>query len=89
MSLLVDFADRAMEEDFAEGGFAGAPIGVQVFEAIRLRLERWAEHREAIRRAASLLSLPQNLPLALRLTWGTADAVWRSIGSIRSIATTA
>ncbi len=76
----VDFADRAMVEDFAAGGFDGSGIGLQVFQAIRLRLERWADHREAIRRAASVLSLPQNLPLALRLTWGTADSVWRAIG---------
>lgn len=76
----VDSADRAMVEDFAAGGFGGSGIGVQVFQAIRLRLERWAEHREAIRRAASILSLPQNLPLAVRLTWGTADAVWLAVG---------
>ena len=76
----VDYADRAMVSDFAESGFASAGVGVQVFQAVRLRLERWTAHREAIRRAASVLSLPQNLPLALRLTWGTADAVWLALG---------
>ena len=76
----VDFADRTMAEDFAAGGFVGSRVGLQVFQAIRLRLDRWSEHREAIRRAASVLSLPQNLPLAARLTWNTADAVWRAIG---------
>ncbi|MDO8606562.1 MAG: COQ9 family protein [Phaeospirillum sp.] len=76
----VGFADRAMAEDFAVGGHDGAGVGIRVFQAIRLRLERWADHREAIRRATSLLSLPQNLPLALRLTWGTSDAVWHVIG---------
>jgi ubiquinone biosynthesis protein COQ9 len=80
ISHFVDYADRAMATDFAEGGFADAGIGVQVFQAVRLRLERWSAHREAIRRAASILSLPQNLPLALRLTWGTADAVWLTVG---------
>ena len=76
----VDYADRAMAKDFAEAGFGGSGLGVQVFQAVRLRLERWTSHREAIRRAASILSLPQNLPLALRLTWGTADAVWLTVG---------
>ena len=76
----VDYADRTMVEAFAAGGFGAAGIGAQVFQAIRLRLEHWSEHREAIRRAASVLSLPQNLPLALRLTWGTADAIWLAVG---------
>lgn len=76
----VDLADRAMAEDLAAGDSAGAGVGAKVFEAIQVRLGRWGEHREAIRRAASLLSLPQNLPLAMRLTWGTADAIWRAVG---------
>jgi len=75
----VDFADRTMIRDFAEGGFDDLGTGLKVFQAIRLRLDRWADHREAIRRAASVLSLPHNLPLALRLTWNTADAIWRAL----------
>lgn len=76
----VALADRAMEADLAEGGIAGASVGEKVFLAIRLRLEPWTEHREAIRRAAALLSLPLNLGLAAKLTWNTADVVWRAVG---------
>ena len=77
---LVDHANRAMEADLAEAGLDGRGVGERVFLAVKLRLDRWSEHREAIRRATSLLALPQNLPLAARLTWGTADAVWLAVG---------
>ena len=77
---LVDHANRVMEADLAEAGLDGRGVGERVFLAVKLRLDRWSEHREAIRRATSLLALPQNLPLAARLTWGTADAVWLAVG---------
>lgn len=77
---LVDHADRTMEADLAGAGLDGRGVGEKVFLAVKLRLDRWTEHREAIRRATSLLALPQNLVLAARLTWGTADAVWLAVG---------
>ena len=77
---LVDQANRLMETDLAALGVEGKGIGELVFLAVQCRLQRWEAHREAIRRAASLLALPQNLALAAKLTWGTADAVWASIG---------
>lgn len=77
---LVDQANRQMEADLAEAGLEGRGVGEKVFQAVKLRLGRWGEHREAIRRATSLLALPQNLALAARLTWGTADAVWLAVG---------
>ncbi len=77
----VDAADRAMIEEMQSPAFTEIRgIGEKVFLAVKLRLNRWSEHREAIRRAASLLALPPNLPLAMRLTWGTADSIWLAIG---------
>jgi len=65
-------------------GFAATPQGnrvdERVFAAIQARLTPWEAHREAIRRALSLLALPANLPVAARLGWESADAVWRAIG---------
>ncbi len=77
---LVDHANQAMEADLAETGLEGRGMGEKVFLGVKLRLDRWADHREAIRRATSLLALPQNLGLAARLTWGTADAIWLAVG---------
>jgi ubiquinone biosynthesis protein COQ9 len=60
--------------------FRQLKVRQKVTRAIRTRLELAAPDREAIRRAASILSLPGNVPLATRLTWGTADAIWRASG---------
>jgi ubiquinone biosynthesis protein COQ9 len=39
-----------------------------------------APAREAIRRALAILGIPQNLPLALRISWRTANHMWRIAG---------
>jgi ubiquinone biosynthesis protein COQ9 len=36
--------------------------------------------REAVRRALAILAMPQNLPLALRISWRSADLMWRIAG---------
>jgi ubiquinone biosynthesis protein COQ9 len=46
--------------------------------AVRLRLE--SADREAVRRAAALMALPQNAPEAARAMWATADAIWTALG---------
>lgn len=46
--------------------------------AVRLRLEQ--ADREAVRRAAALMALPQNTPEAARAMWATADAIWTALG---------
>ncbi len=76
----VALADRLMAADLANRDLAGLRVPERITTAIRVRLERWAPHREAIRRAFALLALPPHLPLAARLTWGTADAIWRAAG---------
>ena len=75
----VALADRRMAEDFAARP-RGNRVGDRVFAAIQARLDRWAAHREAIRRALALLALPAHLPLAGKLAWDTADAIWRTVG---------
>jgi ubiquinone biosynthesis protein COQ9 len=44
------------------------------------RLEIQAPAREALRRALAILAMPQNVPLALRISWRTADLMWRIAG---------
>lgn len=73
-------ADRRMLDTCDTAEFRTLKVRDKVKGAIRTRLEEAAPHREAVRRAAAVLALPGNLPLALRLTWGTADAIWRAAG---------
>ncbi|PVH29105.1 COQ9 family protein [Pararhodobacter oceanensis] len=50
----------------------------RVIFALRARLE--AADRELVRRAATLMALPQNAPEAARAMWNTADAIWTALG---------
>ncbi|WP_194743368.1 COQ9 family protein [Thermaurantiacus tibetensis] len=60
--------------------FRALKVREKVTKAIRTRFELMAPHKEAVRRAAAILAWPANAPLAARLTWGTADAIWRAAG---------
>jgi ubiquinone biosynthesis protein COQ9 len=60
--------------------FHSLKIRAKITTAIRTRLEQAAPHREAIRRAAAVLSFPANAPRTARLTWRTADTIWRLAG---------
>jgi len=48
--------------------------------AVNTRLEIVEPWREAVRRALTILSLPQNTPLAMRLLYETVDGIWYAAG---------
>jgi ubiquinone biosynthesis protein COQ9 len=48
--------------------------------AVTTRLEILTPWREAVRRALSVLALPQYAPLGLRLLYGTVDGIWYAVG---------
>ena len=60
------------------------PSTLKIRERIRLgvvsRLDAARAQEAAVRRWAGFLSLPTNLPLALRLVWESADQLWRWAG---------
>lgn len=80
----IDLANRMMAEDLAAHLSAPDAGSLRLHErvrlAIKLRLERWADHREAVRRGVALLSLPTTAHLGLRSAYDTADAIWRAVG---------
>ena len=45
-----------------------------------MRLEIMAPAREAVRRALSILAMPQNAPTGLKAGWRSADIMWRIAG---------
>ncbi|MDP1738374.1 MAG: COQ9 family protein [Caulobacter sp.] len=55
-------------------------IRERIRAAVIARLDAAEADREAVRRWAGFLALPTNLPLALRLLWESADALWRWAG---------
>ena len=73
-------ADQRTVEDMEKEGVAGMKIRDRIKGAVRIRLERHAGQREAVRRALAVLSLPFNAGLALKLLYRTVDAMWYAAG---------
>lgn len=74
------WADRCMLEALADRPLEAMKIRERIATAVRTRLEVLAPHREAVRRALSLLAFPQNVPLGLRMLYDTVDAIWYAAG---------
>ncbi len=72
--------DRGLEAYFTPERMGALKIREKIRALIWRRFEIMAPAREAIRRALAILAMPQNLPLALRISWRTADHMWRIAG---------
>jgi len=55
-------------------------IRERISRGVEAHLDAAFVHETALRRWAGFLALPFNLPLAVRLLWATADAIWRWAG---------
>lgn len=75
-----DWSDRRMLAELAKVDLDALKVRERVALGVRLRLEMNAPYREAMRRLLSFLALPQNAPLALRMTWRTCDHIWYAAG---------
>lgn len=80
LSLWSEAADAAMAAKMAGPEFAALRIREKVAFAVKERIAYLRPHKEAARRAAGALALPIHAPLAARLAWKTADAIWRGLG---------
>ena len=72
--------DRSLEAHFTPELLAGMKIREKIRSLVWQRLAIQGPAREAIRRALAILAMPQNVPLALRISWRTADLMWRIAG---------
>jgi ubiquinone biosynthesis protein COQ9 len=80
IQVYIDEVDRALEAYFTPKRMAGLKIREKIRILVWRRLEIMAPAREAVRRGLAILAMPQNLPLALRISWSTADLMWRIAG---------
>ncbi len=71
-----DLSDRRMVAATAKADHASMPTSERVVFAVRTRLEGNAPHREIIRRALSVLALPQNTALGVKLCYETVNIIW-------------
>jgi len=71
--------DARMREALAMTDLSQMRFRDRVAHAIRIRLEL-VEDRELVRRGTTLFALPQHAAEGARLIWGTADAIWTTLG---------
>jgi ubiquinone biosynthesis protein COQ9 len=72
--------DRGLEAWFTPKRLEKLKIREKIRGLVWRRLEIMGPAREAIRRGLAILAMPQNLPLALRISWRSADLMWRIAG---------
>ena len=72
--------DREMAARFTPEQLGNMKVRDRITRLVETRLELVAEKREALRRAASILAMPQNIARAAQLGWRSADVMWRLAG---------
>jgi len=80
IELYIQEVDRALEAYFTPERLAKLKIREKIRALVWRRLEIIGPAREAVRRALAILAMPQNLPLGLRISWRSADLMWRIAG---------
>lgn len=80
IDIYIQEVDRGLEAYFTPERIGALKIREKIRALIWRRFEIMAPAREAVRRALAILAMPQNLPLALRISWRTADHMWRIAG---------
>jgi ubiquinone biosynthesis protein COQ9 len=76
----IEEVDRALEASLTPDQLAAMKIRERIRTLVWRRLEIMGPAREAVRRGLAILAMPQNVPLALRISWRTSDLMWRLAG---------
>jgi len=80
VDLYVQEVDRGLEAYFTPERLSKLKIREKIRTLVWRRFEIMGPAREAVRRALAILAIPQNVPLGLRISWRTADTMWRIAG---------
>jgi ubiquinone biosynthesis protein COQ9 len=80
IDVYIQEVDRALQAWFTPKRLAGMKIREKIRSLVWHRLEIMEPARESVRRALAILAMPQNLPLALQISWRSADLMWRIAG---------
>jgi len=76
----IDGVDCALAEQLPVQELAAMKIRQRIRSLVWKRLEIMGPAREAMRSALSILAMPQNVPLGLKVGWRTTDRMWRLAG---------
>jgi len=80
IDLYLQEVDRGLAAWFTPERLEPLKIREKIRSLVWRRLEIMGPAREAVRRALAILAMPQNVPLALKASWRTADLMWRIAG---------
>jgi ubiquinone biosynthesis protein COQ9 len=80
IELYIQAVDRELEVWFTPERLQGLKIRAKIRSLVWKRLEVMGPAREAVRRAFSILAMPQNAPTGLKAGWRSADVMWRIAG---------
>ncbi len=72
--------DRMARAELGDVDPKSLKIRERITRAVEARLDAAAADEAAVRRCMGFLTLPQNLALAGRLAWESADVIWRWAG---------
>ena len=72
--------DAAMEKEWPQERLENLKIRERIRTLVTFRLEAVEHIDEAVRRAMSVMAMPQNAPRSLQLGWRSADIMWRLAG---------
>ncbi len=75
-----DMMDARLAAELAGTDLSAMRIRDRVTHCVRRRIELVEEHREAVRRGATILGLPVYAAEGARAIWRTADIIWTACG---------
>ena len=76
----IESIDLAMAAAFPRERIAAMPIRERIRALVQFRLDQVTGREEALRRALAIMAMPQNARRTARLSWRSADAMWRVAG---------
>ncbi len=72
--------DADMAEQLPQVQLSNLPIRERIRRLVQFRLDAQLGKEEALRRAMAIMAMPQNVAVAARLGWSSADKMWRLAG---------
>ncbi|WP_379552310.1 COQ9 family protein [Erythrobacter sp. W53] len=76
----IDAIDAAMAEALPAEKLAEMKIRERIRALVQFRLDAIEGQEEALRRALSIMAMPQNAPTSIKVGWRSADTMWRLAG---------
>jgi ubiquinone biosynthesis protein COQ9 len=80
IDLWIGYVDAEMARRLPDENLAAMKIRQRITTLVATRLEIMALDKEALRRALTIMATPQNLAMAAKLGWRSADRMWRLAG---------